>query len=168
MKTNRISKLIVFTLISMFSFSSYSQQNPTIEFSLKCKVKVEYSDFTGYKRTDNSEAIVEVKEIPKTKDKVIFMKSINEFVNNIAVTTILNSKKNNSEAKGSDLSDDSKYEITYSTYDTNRNTNTDTMIYLNRNNGEVIVTKEFSTTQGKSQILIGGTCEKIDRTKKKF
>ena len=80
----------------------------------------------------------------------------------------MNSKKNNSEAKGSDLSDDSKYEITYSTYDTNKNTNTDTMIYLNRNNGEVIVTKEFSTTQGKSQILIGGTCEKIDRTKKKF
>lgn len=164
MKTNRISKLVIFTLISMWSLSSFSQ-NQYIEFSLKCKVKVDYSDHTGFRKVDITEVVVEVNEYPKHKS--IFLKSANEFANNISISVPPPPPRNGSEIKSYDSSDENKYELT-SNSTTSRNTSTSSMIYINRNNGEIIVTSEFLLGKGMSQTSVGGICEKIDKTKKKF
>jgi hypothetical protein len=164
MKTSRISKLVLFTLISMWSLSSYSQ-NQYIEFSLKCKVKVEHTSPSGNKKIDNDEVIVEVNEFPKYK--LIVLISTNDFVNKITVSTNSLPSRKGYEESSLDTSTENKYEITqHLTYPGNvyRTTN----LYLNRNNGEIVITTEFTSPLGVSQTSIGGTCEKIDKKKKKF
>jgi len=164
MKINQVSKLVIFTLISTCSLSSYSQ-NQNIEFSLKCKVKVEHTYSSGNKKIDNAEVLVEVNEFPKYKLFVLI--STNEFVNKTSVSTNSLPSKKGYEDSSLDTSTENKYEITqFLTYPGNvyRTTN----LYLNRNNGEIVVTTEFTSPLGVSQTSIGGTCEKIDKTKKKF
>ena len=86
MKKFHISKLILFILISICNFSSYSQ-NRIVEFNLKCKVKVEYSHSNGYKTNNNSDLIVNVFEDKVNKFTNIILKSSNEDIYSISVTT---------------------------------------------------------------------------------
>ena len=164
MKINLISKLSFFTLILMCHLSSFGQ-NRFVEFSLKCKVKVEHTSPSGNKKIDNTEVIVEVNEFPKYKS--IFLISSNEFVNNISVSTVSLPPRKGYEESSQDTSNESKYEITQNRT-TPGNLDRTTNLYLNRNNGEIVITTEFTSPLGVSQTSIGGTCEKIDKTKKKF
>ena len=152
----------------MCSFSTYSQ-NQNIEFTLKCKVKVTYSESTGYKKTDFEEIIVEVSDLVRPKYKSIFIKSSNEVVNNISISVPPPPKLTGDQYvnKSFDFSDDNKYEFTSNT-SFPKNDIINSMIYLNRNTGEIIVSREYSSPNGVGQTSIGGTCEKIDKTKKKF
>ena len=148
----------------MCHLSSYGQTG-YIEFSLKCKVRVEQTFTSGNKKIDNTETIVEVNESPKNKS--IFLISSNEFINNISVSTLPLPSRNGYEESSLDTSNESKYEITqYRT--TPGNLYRTTKLYLNRNNGEIVVTTEFTSSLGVIQTSVGGTCEKIDKTKKKF
>jgi hypothetical protein len=142
----------------------------TNEFSLKCKTKITYSENTGYKKNDIEEIIVEVIDSIKPKFKSFIIKSLNESVNNIAVTVPPPPKLtgDNYEIKSFDFSDDNKYEVTSNSLSTNKNVNINTMIYISRNTGEIIVSHEFINKKGSAVTSIGGNCEKIDRTKKKF
>jgi hypothetical protein len=164
MKINQIFKLVLFTLISMCSFSTYSQ-NQNIDIKLKCKVKVERSFSNGFNEVKNAELIVDVRDYPKSKS--ILIKSSNEYANDIIVSTGPDPLPKGFEKSVSDRSDENTYEIT-----NNNNypgeVSKNTKIYLNRNNGEIIVLTEFKSSIGGSQTSIGGTCEKIDTTKKKF
>jgi len=103
----------------------------------------------------------------------IILKSSNEDINSISVTTQETSQQQIRRPKGFetsiiDSSDENNFEIiNFNKFPGNRTS--DTRIYLNRNNGEIIVSNEFTSTNGsKQQTSIGGTCEKIDPTKKKF
>lgn len=150
----------------MFHLSSYSQKS-VIEIRLKCKVEVEYSESTSYKKLENVDLLVEVNEFPKRKS--IILKSKNENVNNISV----NIGPDPVVVKGyieinSDKTDDDKYEIN-SNVTTTSNTQSDTSIYLNKKNGEIIVSYDFTSFNGaSSQTSISGTCKKIDTLKKKY
>lgn len=164
MKLNQIFKIVIFTLISLCSFSSYSR-NQNIEFNLKCKVEVEISHNMGHIKTDKSELIVEVKN--DSKKKYIGLNSTNENANNIFVLVPPPNFNDGEFRTSQDSSDENKFEMTYS-YRTKNNYSSYTKIYLNRNNGEIIVTRESKNGNDLIKTSIGGTCEKIDTTKKKF
>ena len=165
MKKNKISKLILGTLISMCSLSSYSQ-NQKIEFSLKCKVKVDYSDNRGNNKTEKTELIIEVEDEPKRK--YIGLSSTIENVNNLHVIVPPPFIKDGETRTSYDSSNENKYDIQYSFKIKKENFYSDTKIYLNRNNGEILVTRETILNNYIGRTSIGGTCEKIDTTKKKF
>jgi len=164
MRTQKILKIFFCTIVSLFSFNSYSQKTP-IEFSLKCKVKVDYYyDGAAYRQSENAEVIVEVSEYPNRKS--LSLKSANIDVNNITVEAPAVETKYY-ERLSLDSSDENKYEIT--SYTTSRLFNSTNMIYLNRNNGQIIVTSEFARTgKGVNQTSVNGNCDKIDLKKKKF
>ena len=164
MRPNKIIRLVTFTFLLVCSFCSYSL-GPNIQFSLKCKVRVEQTFTSGDKKIDNAEVIVEVNEFPKYKS--IFLISSNEFINNISVSTLSVPSRNDYEQNSLDTSNESKYEITQNRT-TPGNLYRTTNLYINRNNGEIVVTSEFTSPIGMMQTSVGGICEKINKTKKKF
>jgi len=149
----------------MCHLSSYGQSG-YIELSLKCKVRVQYT-FSHGKEVNNAELIVNISEDKGSKYKFIRITSSNEIANDISVSSARVSQLIGVESIGSDRSDENTYDITtIQTFPGNRSSNS--RIYLNRNNGEIIVSREFTSPSGVGQTSIGGTCEKIDTTKKKF
>jgi hypothetical protein len=113
----------------MIHFNSYSQKIVT-QSRLSCKVEVEYSESTGYKKSDNSDLVVEVKEFPKRKS--IILKSPNKNANNISVNIGTEPVVINGYIEiNNDKTDDDKYEIN-SNVATRSNTQSDTTIYLNK------------------------------------
>lgn len=165
MEINRFCKFLLFTFMSMCHLSSYGQSG-YIELSLKCKVRVQYT-FSHGKEVNNAELIVNISEDKGSKYKFIRITSSNEIANDISVSTGRFSHLKGVESIGSDRSDENTYDITSNdSFPGNRSSNN--RIYLNRNNGEIIVSKEFTSPNGVSQTSISGTCEKIDTTKKKF
>ena len=148
----------------MCSFSTYSQ-NQYIDIKLKCKVKVERSFSNGFNEVKNAELIVDVRDYPKRKSIVI--NSSNEYANGIIVTTVPEPLKQGFAKSVIDRSDENTYEIINNNNYPGERSNI-SRIYLNRNNGEIIVSSESTSSIGLSQTSIGGTCEKIDSTKKKF
>jgi formyltetrahydrofolate synthetase len=123
-----------------------------------------YYDAVSYQPSENAEVVVEVIEYPNRK--FLSFRSSNIDINNISATVPVVVSKYY-EAQSVDLSDENKYEIT--TYTTSRIHTSTLMIYLNRNNGQIIVTSEYTRTgKGTNQTSINGTCERIDVKKKKF
>ena len=148
----------------MCHLSSFGQ-NGFNQFSLKCKVRVQFTFLTD-KEINSAELIVNISEDKDSKYKFIRIKSANEDANDISVSTAAVGITKDSRISVSDRSDENTYDLTNIENFMGRNSMN--RIYLNRNNGEIIVSREFTSPRGVSQTSIGGTCEKIDKTKKKF
>ena len=150
-------KLSIFLLISISSFSSFS-----VEIKLRCEVSIK-ANYAGLSETTFASLIAEVDD--SGKNKMITISSSDPNINYISVTTYPSSKTDKIKMVSRDESNTGKWDI-HTTQNFPDKTKLEQRVYIDRSSGEIMIS---SLDRKESHfVTAGGSCEKIDNTKKKF